>query len=182
MSTYLCCNGTYMYARLSYGCYGAYLSRLLLTPALLSPQTTNISPSMSQVSSVATSSTNFEAIFTAAFEEYKKQTKKDIASHPLAAGLQSCDSPSAILAVLQAQVQAFDQSQSTNEKLTAWLYPTVNVLYAFSGTLNSTLGLVTCERSTPSIYTPLMYVTTDISTFERDFCWDWCPSPSEHLS
>ena len=108
----------------------------------------------SQVSSVATSSTNFEAIFTAALEVYKKQTKKDIVFHPLAAKLQSCDSPSAILAVLQAQVQAFDQSQSTNEKLTAWLDPTVNVLYAFSGTLNSTLGLVNCEKSTRSIYTP----------------------------
>ena len=109
---------------------------------------------MSQVSSVATSSTNFESIFTAALEAYKKQTKKDITFHPLAAKLQSCDSPSAILAVLQAQIKAFDQSQTTNEKLTAWLDPTVNVLYAFSGTLNSTVGLVNCETSICSIFTP----------------------------
>ena len=105
---------------------------------------------MSQVSSTATSSKNFESIFTAALETYKKQTKKDIASHPLATQLQSCESPSAILAVLKAQVQAFDRSQSANEKLTSWLDPTVNVLYAFSATLSSGVGLVIHERSNRS--------------------------------
>ena len=91
---------------------------------------------------MATSSTNFEPIFTAALEEYKKQTKKDIASHPLAIQLQSCESPSAILAVLLAQVQAFDKSQSADEKLTKWLDPTVNVLYSFSVILGDAVGLV----------------------------------------
>ena len=100
---------------------------------------------MSQAPSAPTSSTNFETIFTAALEAYKQQTKKDIASHPLAVQLQSCDSPSAIIAVLQAQVQAFDQSQSTDEALTKWLDPTVNVLYAFSATIGSGVGLVNCE-------------------------------------
>lgn len=97
---------------------------------------------MSQSPAVATSSANFETIFTAALEAYKEQTKKDITSHPLATQLQSCESPSAILAVLQAQVQAFDRSRNTNEKLTSWLDPTVNVLYAFSAILNSTASLV----------------------------------------
>ncbi|KAH9056421.1 hypothetical protein EDB87DRAFT_1824211 [Lactarius vividus] len=95
---------------------------------------------MSQVPSTATSSTDFATIFTTALEAYKQQTKKDITSHPLAAELQSCDTSSAILAVLQAQVQAFDQSQSV--KLTRWLDPTVNVLYAFSATLSSSVGLI----------------------------------------
>ncbi|KAH8982015.1 hypothetical protein EDB86DRAFT_387590 [Lactarius hatsudake] len=92
-------------------------------------------------SSTSTSSTNFGTIFGAALEGYNKQTKKDIISHPLAVQLQSCDSPSAILAVLRAQVQAFDQSQVANEKLTKWLDPTVNVLYAFSATLGEGVGL-----------------------------------------
>ncbi|KAI9433096.1 hypothetical protein BJY52DRAFT_1218810 [Lactarius psammicola] len=85
---------------------------------------------MSQVPSTSTSSTDFQTIFRAALEAYKQQTKKDIASHPLAVQLQSCDSPSAILTVLQAQVQAFHQSQSADEKLTKWLDPTVNVLHS----------------------------------------------------
>ncbi|KAI9441064.1 hypothetical protein BJY52DRAFT_511493 [Lactarius psammicola] len=97
---------------------------------------------MSQVPSTSTSSTDFETIFRAALEAYNKQTKKDIASHPLAVQLQSCDSPGAILTVLRAQVQAFDQSRSADEKLTKWLDPTVNVLYAFSATIGSGVALI----------------------------------------
>jgi hypothetical protein len=108
---------------------------------------------MSQVPSPATSSTNFETIFTAAFEAYKQQTKKDIASHPLAVQLQSCHSPSAILAVLRAQVQVFDQSKSVDERFTKWLDPTVNVLCAFSATLGSGVGVVNCETLSHSRYT-----------------------------
>ncbi|KAH9061892.1 hypothetical protein EDB87DRAFT_1576225 [Lactarius vividus] len=99
------------------------------------------SSNMSQVPSIATSSTIFETIFRTALEAHKERTNKDIASHPLAVQLQSCDSPNAILAILRAQVQAFDQSQSANEKLTRWLEPTVNVLYAFSGILGGGVGL-----------------------------------------
>ncbi|KAI9450825.1 hypothetical protein BJY52DRAFT_1419406 [Lactarius psammicola] len=97
---------------------------------------------MSQVPSTSTPSTDFQTIFTTALEAYKRQTKKDIASHPLAIQLKSCDSPDAILTVLRAQVQAFDQSQTAHEKLTKWLDPTVNVLYAFTATLGNGLGLV----------------------------------------
>jgi hypothetical protein len=97
---------------------------------------------MSQVPSTSTSSTNFETVFSAALKEYKKQTKRDIASHPLATQLQSCDSPSAILVVLRARVQKFDQSQSADEKWVKWVDPTVNVLYAFSATLGNSVGLV----------------------------------------
>jgi len=97
---------------------------------------------MSQVPSTSTSSTDFQAIFTAALEVYKKKTKKDIASHPLAVQLQSCNSPDAILAVLRTQVQTFDESQSADERWTKWLDPTVNVLYAFSATLGKGVGLV----------------------------------------
>ena len=106
---------------------------------------------MSQVPSAATSSINFDTIFIAALEAYKKQTKKDITSHPLAIQLQSCESPSAILAVLKAQAQAFDRSQSANEKLTSWLDPTVNVLYAFSATISSGVGLVNRRTSKRSM-------------------------------
>jgi hypothetical protein len=101
---------------------------------------------MSQVPSTSTPSTNFETIFAAALKAYKKQTKKDIAAHPLATELQSCDSSSAIVAILRAQVQNFDQSQGADdsEKWTKWLDPTVNVLFAFSATLGNGVGVVNC--------------------------------------
>ena len=102
---------------------------------------------MSQVPSIATSSvTNFKTIFTAALKEYKKQTKRDIASHPLITQLQSCDSPSAITAVLRARVEKFDQSQGVDEKWMKWVDLTVNVLYAFSATLGHGVGLVIARR------------------------------------
>ena len=97
---------------------------------------------MPQVSSTSTSSPKFEAIFAAAFKEYKKQTKKDIGSHPLAAELKACDSPNAVLTVLQSQAQAFDQSQGANDRWTKLLDPTVNVLYAFSGFISDVAGPV----------------------------------------
>jgi hypothetical protein len=100
---------------------------------------------MSQLPSTSTSPQNFETIFAAALKEYKKRTKKDIDSHPLANQLKSCDSPNAILAVLKTQVQTFDTSESANERWTKLLDPTVNVLYAFSGFVSNIAGPVNRE-------------------------------------
>jgi hypothetical protein len=136
---------------------------------------------MSQVPSTSTSSTNFETIFSAALEAYKKQTKKDIASHPLAAQLQSCASPSAILAILRTQVETFDQSQGSDEKWTKWLDPTVNVLFAFSATLGGSVGVVNCEMLCCS-RSPLTCMATGIPTCECDIHRDWSPSAGEYLT
>ena len=98
---------------------------------------------MSQDPSTSTSSSNFEDIFSDALKAYKKQTKKDISSHPLATQIKSCDSSSAIIAILRTQVQNFDQSsQGADERWTKWLDPTVNVLFAFSATLGNGVGVV----------------------------------------
>ncbi|KAH9164390.1 hypothetical protein EDB89DRAFT_2141463 [Lactarius sanguifluus] len=96
---------------------------------------------MSQTTSSAAASSRFQLIFNAALKSYQKQTKKDIIAHPLASQLQSCHSTSAILAVLQRQVQEFDQAHSGDERLTKWLIPTVNVLYAFSAAVSEGVGL-----------------------------------------
>ncbi|KAH9061883.1 hypothetical protein EDB87DRAFT_1576217 [Lactarius vividus] len=97
---------------------------------------------MSQAPASTTTPTSFETIFEDALEAYNKQTKKYIASHPLIVQLKPCGTPSAILDVLRAQVQVFGQSQNPDEKLTAWLVPTVNVLHKFSATLGKVVGLV----------------------------------------
>lgn len=57
-------------------------------------------PFMSHAHS-ASSSSNFELIINNALDQYKKRTKNDLLVHPLATQLQSCDSPSVVLAVLQ---------------------------------------------------------------------------------
>ncbi|KAH8986992.1 hypothetical protein EDB86DRAFT_3245962, partial [Lactarius hatsudake] len=97
---------------------------------------------MSQTHSTATASSRFQTIFNAALQSYQKQTKNDLVTHPLASQLQSCDSTSAILAVLQDQVREFDRARSGDERLTRWLVPTVDVLYAFSAAVSEGVGLV----------------------------------------
>ena len=86
-------------------------------------------------------SPNFQLILNNALKTYEKQTKHDLLAHPLAAQLQACQSPSSILDVLQQQVQHLHQSRS-DDRLTKWLDPTVNVLYAFSEILGEGVSLV----------------------------------------
>ncbi|KAH9993975.1 hypothetical protein BJV77DRAFT_328883 [Russula vinacea] len=90
----------------------------------------------------SSSSSNFQLIINNALNKYKKRTKNDLLSHPLAVQLQNCDSPSAIFAILQEQLQGPDESRSTDERWIKWLDPTVNVLYAFSSILGAGVGLL----------------------------------------
>lgn len=97
---------------------------------------------MSHTNPTSASSSNFRQIFNTALEAYEKSTKSDLLAHPLAVQLQACDSPAAILTILQQQVQELDQSRSSDERWSRWLKPTVNVLFAFSATLGEGVGLV----------------------------------------
>src|ERR1700755_3350300 len=90
----------------------------------------------------ATPLSNFQFIFNNALKAYEKRTKKDLLAHPLAAELQKCNSPSAILALLHQQVKTLDQLQSNDDRWTKWLDPTVNVLYMLSETLGEGISLV----------------------------------------
>jgi hypothetical protein len=98
--------------------------------------------SHSPLTRASTSSSNFQLIINNALKAYEKRTKNDLLAHPLASQLQACDSPNAILAVLQQQVQGLDQSRSSDDRWIKWLDPTVNILYALSGTLGVGVGLV----------------------------------------
>jgi hypothetical protein len=98
---------------------------------------------MSQTPTTAAASSRFQAIFQVALKSYQKQAKKDILAHPLTSQLNSCESTSAIVAVLQDQVREFDKSRNGgDERLTKWLGPTVNVLCAFSAAVSGGVGLV----------------------------------------
>jgi hypothetical protein len=99
---------------------------------------------MTQVPNTPSTSSlsNFQSIFNAAVERYDTKTKNKLLTHPLAAQLQSCDNPAAVLSLLQGLVQKFDQGRSSDERFRSWLNPTVNVLFAFSATLGEGVGLV----------------------------------------
>ena len=105
------------------------------------------SASTSQTPAIAPSSPNIEGILDAALKSYKKKTKTDVRKHDLFKQLDKCDSPAAILAAFQAD--QFDPSRTGgNDRLKKWLLPAVNVLYAFSATLGTGVGLVNIDLST----------------------------------
>ena len=126
---------------------------------------------MSANPSTSTSRYNFASIFNAALESYKRKTKRDLTSHPLLPGLQSCDSPEAVLTVFREQISAFDESRDGNDRLTKWISPTVKVLYAFSATVGQGVGLVRiglfCRREFP-----LEHLLSGIPTGKCNLCRD----------
>jgi len=133
---------------------------------------------MSQVPLTASSSSDFQAIFCASLKAYEKKTKKDLLAHPLLVQLQTCDSPANILAVLRGQVQQFEQSTCIDDKLTKWLNPTVNVLFAFSAALGEGIGLVNSILFGRSFYfydLPSDTIFLGVLTCQSDFCWCWHP-------
>jgi len=97
---------------------------------------------MSRTRPNASSSSNFQPVFNAALDAYEEKTKSKLLTHPLAAQLQSCDSPAAILFVLQDLIRESDRRRRSDERVTNWLNPTVKVLYAFSTTLGEGVSLV----------------------------------------
>ena len=97
---------------------------------------------MSALHLTPTSPPNFASIFNVALDSYKRKTKKDLASHPFLPMLQSCGSSEAILDVFREQIPAFNKSQDTDDVLTEWVIPTVNVLHSFSDLLSEAFGLV----------------------------------------
>ncbi|KAI9432845.1 hypothetical protein H4582DRAFT_2131963 [Lactarius indigo] len=96
----------------------------------------------SDLQASSSSAPNFRPIFEKALEEYEKKTGKDLTAHPLAIQIKNCDSPEAILIVLQGKANELNQSRSNDERLTKWLNPTVNILNALSATFGDTAGEV----------------------------------------
>lgn len=98
---------------------------------------TSITPTVPTTMALPTNlPSNFQSTFNDALRAYKKRTREDLFLHPLAARMQSCDSPSAILYVLREQVR------NDEEKWTNWLSPVVSAIHTLSLTLGEDVGLV----------------------------------------
>ena len=103
---------------------------------------------MSHSQSAAASSSNPQLVLNNALKAYEKSTKQDLLTHPLASQLQACNSPVAVLTILQQQVHGLDQSRISEDRRTKWLVPTVKVLCTFSTTLEERAGLVSLRTLT----------------------------------
>ncbi len=91
-------------------------------------------------------------------------------------GFNPVNSPEAILAVLREQTPDSNQSQKSDDGVTKWVIPTVNVLYSFSATIGGVVGLVNikifhCDNVQSNIY------LSGIPTSKHNFHGDWCSSP-----
>ena len=117
------------------------------------------------------SSFHWQYIFNTSLKAYERKTKSDVRNHPLAAQLQTCNSPDAFLVILRNLLdQQFSQRHTSDGRLKKWFDPTMNVLYAFSDTLGEGLGLVSPKSL--SFY----YVCSDdhplgILLWECDISW-----------
>jgi hypothetical protein len=92
------------------------------------------------------SSSNYQIIFDNALKVYETKTGKDLKSDPMLRTLETCNSPDAVLALLRRQTPGVDQSGSSDERLTNWVNPVVNVLYNFSATIGGAVGLVSLDK------------------------------------
>ena len=100
------------------------------------------------MTSSSESSLHFQSVFNTALEAYENKTKNKLLTHPLATQLQSCNSPAAVLSVLQELIQQFDQRRRSDERLRNWLNPTVNVIFSFSALISEGVGLVSLNYLT----------------------------------
>jgi hypothetical protein len=137
---------------------------------------------MSQTSTATTSFSNYQSIFDNAIQAYKKKTKKDLRSHPLFDKLQNCGSPDAVLNILYEQILGFDQSCGTDDALTKWLDPTVNILCTFSGVIGGGIGLASPKGLRVNIVLDLIFdCLIGIATSCGDLHWNRRPSLSEYF-
>ena len=84
---------------------------------------------------------NFPSILDAV-DKYAKQTGINLMENPFADKVKGCDSPSAILSLLQENVKAFKDYRDNNQKFIDCINPVVKFVHAFSGVLGEAAGLV----------------------------------------
>ena len=100
------------------------------------------------MSSMATSSSNFQSILDAALDDYHKHTGIDLTKHPSAAQLQNCHSPDDVVQLLLERETSFKDYREKYCKLIDCLRPVVKVIHALSGILGEGAGLVSDQHYT----------------------------------
>ena len=93
-------------------------------------------------SSLRASASSPESILDVALSEYKKNTGKDLKSHPIAIELQRCNTIDGIMVILQRQANTVEQLRDSNPRLMKWIRSSVHIINAFSDTLGDGVSLV----------------------------------------
>jgi hypothetical protein len=95
------------------------------------------------------SSANLQLIIDA-LGDYADRMGIDFSKNPLAAVLQRCNTPAAILQLLREREKAFIKFRDRNRTLINCFRPAVQVLHAFSATFGEAVGVV--SRASPVLF------------------------------
>jgi len=128
---------------------------------------------------------HFGVIFDAALKDYAQTTGTDLTTHPLAAVLESCHSPEAILDVLCKQAHAFNKYRNGDWRIRFMrhLKPTVDILLRLStsGVLGESIGLVRDTNTSLPSSDSYRFFLAEVSTSKCDIFWCWSPTSSACL-
>jgi hypothetical protein len=89
---------------------------------------------------------NFRSILNAV-DKYAEQTGINLKENPFADKVKDCDSPGAVLSLLQENVKAFKDYRDNNRKFIECVGPVVQFVHAFSGILGEAAGMVSPDQS-----------------------------------
>ena len=82
-----------------------------------------------------------------AFETYAEQMKIDLQDNLFAEEIKGCNSPEAILQLLEKSKDEFKEYRDKNRKFIDCLNPVVKFVHAFSDVLGEASSLVSANRS-----------------------------------
>ncbi|KAF8274624.1 hypothetical protein EI94DRAFT_471754 [Lactarius quietus] len=83
----------------------------------------------------------FQSILDAA-DKYAEQTGINLTENPFAEKVKNCDSPGAVLLLLQENLKAFKDFRDKNRKFIDCFNPVVQFVHTFSGILGEAAGLI----------------------------------------
>ena len=95
-----------------------------------------------------------------ALDDYAKQMKIDLKGNPFAEELKDCNSPDAILQLLEKNRDDFKEYREKDRKFIDCLNPVVKFVHAFSDVLGEAASLVSAERLLRST----LFIDTSSST------------------
>ena len=87
---------------------------------------------------------NFQSILDAV-DKYAEQTGINLKDNPFVDKVKGCDSPDAVLLLLQENLKAFKDYRDNNRKFIDCVSPVVKFVHAFSEILGGAAGLVSHE-------------------------------------
>ena len=89
---------------------------------------------------------NFQSILNAV-DKYAEQTGINLEENPFADKVKGCDSPDAVLLLLQETLKTFKDYRDKHRKFIDCLSPVVKFVHAFSGILGEAARLVSHKQS-----------------------------------